>query len=556
MLHKMAVGGEDFVKLRRSGGYYVDKTELLYELAEANNSVTLFTRPRRFGKTLAMKMIESFFSASMKDSADVFEGLAILRRREFCEAHMNRYPVVYISLKDVEGRSFDLAYAKLKTCIAEVCKSLAFLADSDRVDPDDVVKFKRLKAETAQEEDVQYALRTLTRMLHAAYDKPVILLIDEYDVPLQKAFVNGFYDQMLDVIRGIMSTSLKTNDYLKFAVVTGCLRIPKESIFTGVNNFASYSVLDDKFSWAFGFSDDEIRGMLETFGLSDKQPIIRQWYDGYRFGDSEVYCPWDVVNYVAALLYKPTARPQNYWEHTSGNDAIKAFFDLDDIDVSDKFEVLLNGGSIAETVTNALTYDRAYASEGNLWSILLMTGYVTTVRREDGFADEDRFEAELRIPNREIAGIFQSAVVDRFNRTLDQTKQRALMDALWEGDAQRASELLSDFLWHTISYMDYHEDYYHAFIAGIFVGRGGYAVQSNRERGLGRPDIDLRDKKNRRAIVIEAKKADSAARMERCCDEALNQIRTGEYAKHLDGYNQVLCYGIAFFQKKALVKKL
>ncbi len=261
-----------------------------------------------------------------------------------------------------------------------------------------------------------------------------------------------------------------------------------------------------------------------------------------------------MVSYAADLLYKRDARPKNYWENTSGNDAIREFLALDNVDISDKFEALLNGGTITEAVTNALTYDQAYESEGNLWSILLMTGYVTTAHQEDIY-EEGHYEVELRIPNKEIVGLFQTAVVDHFKRTLDESKQRTLMNALWTGNTQKASEILSDLLWHTISYMDYHEDYYHAFLTGLFVGRGGYAVQSNKEQGLGRPDIDLRDKKNRRAIIIEAKKSENEDRMEYWCDDALDQIQQNEYAKNLDGYNEVLCYGISFFQKKALVKK-
>ena len=292
-------------------------------------------------------------------------------------------------------------------------------------------------------------------MMKAVYGKEVILLIDEYDVPLAKANANGYYKQMLDVIRGLMSTSLKTNDDLKFAVVTGCLRIPKESIFTGVNNFASYSVLDNRFSQYFGFTGTEVDQLLVSFDLPDKADIIREWYDGYTFGKTQVYCPWDVINYVSELLYDHHSFPQNYWENTSGNEAIKEFFGMPDINVSDKFETLMNGGMIYQTVTNALTYEEVYSSEENLWSILLMTGYVTTVPDENTAAqtDEGKRETALRIPNREIAGIFQRTVVEHFKKTLDQTELQKLMSALWNGDPGTATEILSDLLWNTISYM-------------------------------------------------------------------------------------------------------
>ena len=553
---KIAVGGEDFVALRKAGCYYIDKTELLYELVESNTSVTLFTRPRRFGKTLTMSMTESFFSISTKDSSEVFSGLEIMDHTEFCKEYMNQYPVVFVSFKDVEGRSFDTAYGMLETVIADLCKKYNELETASLVLSTDKEIFCRLASQTASEQDMRNSLKTLMRMLNAVYGKPVILLIDEYDVPLAKAYANGYYAQMLDVIRAVMSTSLKTNEYLKFAVVTGCLRIPKESIFTGVNNFVSYSVLDEDFAQYFGFTHEEVIKMLTDFGLQDKESIVREWYDGYAFGGTEVYCPWDVVNYVSALSKRSNASPRNYWENTSGNDSIKAFFDLGGVDISDKFETLLNGGTITERVTNSLTYDIAYTSENNLWSVLLMTGYVTVAHENETDCEgEGRIEVELRIPNREIAGIFQTAVVDHFVQTLDEEQQKALMEALWDGDEDKASEILSDMLWNTISYMDYHEDYYHAFLAGIFVGRGGYAVKSNRERGLGRPDLDLRDKRNRRAIIIETKKADSEERMEYWCREALRQIRDNEYAANLDGYGEVLCYGISFYRKKALIKK-
>lgn len=558
MKQRIAVGSENFINLRKSNSYYVDKTELLYDLFEqTNNAVTLFTRPRRFGKTLTMSMIESFFSVEKKADSNVFDGLAIMNHREFCEAYMNQYPVLFISLKDVEGRKFDIAYDMLKSVIADFCKEHIKMECNANVAPSDAEIYHRLLYKKAGEEEVRNSLKTLMRIMNAMYGKPVVLLIDEYDVPLAKANANGYYREMLDVIRGMLSTSLKTNDYLKFAVVTGCLRIPKESIFTGVNNFTSYSVLDDDFSSYFGFTEKEVHDLLKTFELTDKEEWIRSWYDGYCFGHSRMYCPWDVMNYVAALLRRRDAVPQNYWENTSGNDAIRAFFDMPDINVSDKFETLLNGGTIDQPVTNALTYEQAYSSEDNLWSILLMTGYVTIVPEKNVTpekADEGEQTVSLRIPNKEIAGIFQTSVVAHFKKSVDQNQIRELMATLWKGEDEKASEILSDLLWNTISYMDYGEDYYHAFLTGIFVGRGGYSVQSNKERGLGRPDIDLRDRPNRRAIIIEAKKADSKDKMSYWCDQALAQIEEKGYAKGLDGYRQIMCYGIAFYKKEALVK--
>ena len=547
------VGGENFDELRESGCYYVDKTDMLYELGQnTNNKVTLFTRPRRFGKTLTMRMIESFFDIS-RDSRSVFEGLDIMKHEEFCEKWMNQYPVLFITLKDAESLKFETAYAKLKNSIADVCKKHDYLGTSEKVNPFDKETFMRLQGNRASDYEVQNSLLLLCRMMSSHYGKPVILLIDEYDVPLAKANEEKeagvrYYGEMLDVIRGIMSTALKSNDYLKFAVVTGCLRIAKESIFTGVNNFASCSVLDKEFSQTFGFTQTEVDALLQAADREDMAAVFKSWYDGYIFGNESVYCPWDVINYVAAILRDKDARPKNYWANTSSNGIIRDFAGNRDFDVSEKFETLMNGGTITQAVSDDLTYDTIHETEDNLWSILLMTGYLTKADPEEG-GDT----VTLRIPNKEIYAVFETAVVRLFRESLDKDRQRALMDAFWSGDAGKASALLSEFLFDTISFHDYHEDYYHAFLTGIFVGLG-CGVKSNHEQGLGRTDITLTDKKNRRALVIEAKKSDSEQHMEADCTDALKQIEEKRYADGLKGYKQIKCFGISFFQKSALVK--
>ena len=544
------IGVEDFASIRIDNNYYVDKTQMIYDLVhDTKNAVTLFTRPRRFGKTLMMSMLDCFFNIQRKDGNELFDGLDIMKYPDFCKENMNQYPVIFISLKDVEGLTFDVAYDKLKDSIADYCKNIVTILGDDNVDSDDMETFKHLKAQNCTIAEVHNSLKTLMRMLYTVYDKQVILLIDEYDVPLARAHYNDYYREMLDVIRGLMSTSLKTNPYLKFAVVTGCLRIPKESIFTGVNNFASYSVMDEEFSQYYGFTQNEVEAFLTYYDLADKLEVTKEWYDGYLFGSEEIYCPWDVSNFVKSLTKNRNIEPKNYWENTSSNNAIRAFFDMPDCDPSEKFETLLNGGTIRETITDALTYDHAYDSESNLWSVLLMTGYVTLAKPSQAASGQ----RELRIPNKEVATIFQTAVVDQFKTSIDETKLRDLMNALWEGNAETASTLLSDFLWDTISYNDYHEDYYHAFLAGIFVGRG-YSVNSNKERGLGRPDIDLRDRKKRRCIIIEAKHSENEKSMEHDCDQAIQQLRENQYALRLNGYTTVLRYGIAFYQKQALIK--
>ena len=554
MAIRIAVGNESFDEIRKAGLYYVDKTDLLYDLVgQTNNKVTLFTRPRRFGKTLNMNMMESFFDRN-RDSRTVFEGLDITRHEDFCGEWMNQYPVLSLSFKDVDGLTFEKAYAKLAAVIADLCKKLDRLPSHKEVNGADAEVFERLMYQRATDTDLQNSLKTIMRMMHAVYGRPVILLIDEYDVPLAKASEkntdeNKYFVQMLDVIKGMLSISLKTNEYLKFAVITGCLRIAKESIFTGTNNFASYSVLDERFSSYFGFTREEVDRLLAAAGLEAQADTFESWYDGYLFGTTSVYCPWDVVSYVSDLLFKPASNPKNYWKNTSSNGVIKEF--VGRFRVSGKFEALMNRGTIKETVSDELTYDILHETEQNLWSVLLMTGYLTKA-----YAEEVGDTVTLKIPNMEIAANFQDAVATYFTETLDISKQQALMDALWAGETETASRLMSDLLWKTISYMDYHEDYYHAFMVGLFVGRG-YETESNKERGLGRPDLQLTDIDGRRALIIEAKKSDSAAQMEKDCEEALKQIVDEEYAKNLDdGYEQILCYGIAFYRKSAMIRKL
>ena len=553
MAFTVSVGEADFAALRNENAYYVDKTEIMYELVhDTNNKVTLFTRPRRFGKTLMMSMMENFFNIR-KDSKSLFENLAIAKHKTFCKEWMNQYPVLFISFKDAESETYEVAYAKLMNVIADVCKGISDIAKKDMADKDDLDVFARLKAQKGNESDVQNSLKTMMRMLYNVYGKQVILLIDEYDVPLAKASEkdtakNHYYSRMLDVIKGIMSTALKDNEFLKFAVVTGCLRIAKESIFTGTNNFASYSVLDEDFSQYFGFSKNEITAILKAADRSETADTIKEWYDGYVFGNSYVYCPWDVINYLSALKKRRDAKPKNYWKNTSHNGILLTFVKRTEFDVSDKFEALLNGETIVQTISDELTYDTLHSTEDNLWSVLLMTGYITKAD-----AGEEGETVSLKIPNREISSIFEDTVVRFFTETVSNDMVKELINTLWEKDEVRATEIISGLLWDTISYNDYHEDYYHAFLAGVFVGRG-YSVDSNKEKGLGRPDILLKDKKNRRAIIIEAKKSDKESDMDKDCKEAIKQIVKEKYAEGLKGYEEIICYGAAFFQKQVKLK--
>ncbi len=552
----LTIGEADFEALRKENAYYVDKTRILYELVrETNNKVTLFTRPRRFGKTLMMSMMENFFDVR-RDSREIFKGLEIESEAEFCRDWMNQYPVLSLSFKDVEAADFNGAYGMLEMKLADLCKKLVPVFEEDNskaVDIHDKEIFERISAGNAKENEVKNSLKTIMRMLNAVYGKKVILLIDEYDVPLamaseRDAASNGYYLKMLDTMRGILSTALKDNEFLKFAVVTGCFRIAKESIFSGTNNFASYSVLDDRFSGYFGFSEEEVDEILAVFDRKEKAGLIKEWYDGYIFGNSRVYCPWDVINYLSALKNNKNALPKNYWKNTSHNGILLTFVKRTDFKVKGKFETLLNGGSIIQTISDELTYDSLHSLEDNLWSVILMTGYITKADPE-----EDGETVTLKIPNKEIASIFEDTVVRLFRDTIDNSTQKAMMEAFWSGDEETAGKVLSDLLWSTISYNDYHEDYYHAFLAGAFIGLG-YEVDSNKEKGLGRPDILLKDDDNRRAIIIEAKKSKREEDLDKDCDEAIDQIITEKYAEGLYGYEKILCYGIAFFRKQAKVK--
>ena len=389
-------------------------------------------------------------------------------------------------------------------------------------------------------------------MMNAVYGKPVILLIDEYDVPLAKAEETKnkeFYRQMLDVIRGMMSISMKTNEYLKFAVITGCLRISKESIFTGVNNFSCYSVTSRKFSQYFGFTRDEVAGMLEDFGMSDRLELIQKWYDGYIFGNTEVFCPWDVASYLSAAIDDEEEEPRNYWADTSSNSILDDFVNHSKIDASEKFEVLLNGGTITADIQEELTYDHISDSEKNLWSVLLMTGYVSKADKAAG-----QGKTKLRIPNAEIADLFKDAVVARFERTLDTTDVDAFITALWNKDEETASEMLTKILWNSISYFDYGEEYYHGMLNGIFTSRG-FAPDSNDEAGLGRLDLRVKDRTKRRILLMEFKRTSDMKKLEADCDEAIAQIIRNGYHKSIpEGYEHQLIYGIAFYAKTAKVK--
>lgn len=550
MTVKLPLGIENFKELREEGCYYVDKTGLIEELLEQTFKVNLITRPRRFGKTLTMSMLAEFFDIT-KDSRKIFEGLKISRCTDICKKWLNQWPVLFLSLKDVSGREFSGAYGLLKQEISKLCISHAYLETSSAVDETDRNSFIRLKNRNGDEIDVKCALDTLLRMMNAHFSKPVILLIDEYDVPLAKAADNGYYDEMLDVVRTLLGMTWKTNASLKFAVVTGCLRLAKESIFTGANNFISNSVSGERYNSCFGFLETEVKQLLDDVCLPEYLKEMKKWYDGYVFGGREVYCPWDVLNHVSVLMLNPKTSPANYWKDTSHNEIIRKFIDHPEIAVNDKFELLLSGGIIQESIVEDLTYDILHSTESNLWSILYLTGYLT-----QGSLAASPGKVSLRIPNEEVKTIFADTVAEWFGDSVVRMNREGMFAAWWNGEEKILNELVMDILFSTISYFDYKEDYYHAFVTGLFAG-AGYDVVSNSEMGKGRPDIVVKDRKNRRALIIEVKHSRSEKVMQQDCRKAFAQIETGQYARQfLKGYKTILCYGAAFFEKTCLIQKV
>lgn len=561
----LPLGIESFKELRENNYYYVDKTKLICSLLDDAVKVTLITRPRRFGKTLTMSMLEDFFDIS-RDSKAHFEGLNIWEDMVLCEKWMNGWPVVFLSFKSVEGLTFDTAFGRLKVLIANLCKKYAFLEHSEKVHIADRKLFVDLEFQRAERENLADCLLLLTRMMSMHYGKPCILLIDEYDVPLAKANDAGYYNEMLDMIRAMLGAALKTNEYLKFAVITGCLKISKESIFTGLNNVVVNTITMERFDELIGFTETDVQKLLADTGFTDHEEEVRVWYDGYRFGNADVYCPWDVLNHVAALQVNPTTQPANYWASTSHNDVIYKLFENKTFDVNGKFETLMSGGYILETITEDLTYDSLEASEENLWSLLLMTGYLTQAKetelekedsvlgsRENQYKIKEKVVA-LRIPNEEIKVIFKKAIIDWFKKDVQTIDRTGIFHALWEGDTQSAENDISDLLFNSISYHDYKESYYHAFVAGVFVG-AGYIVESNYEYGDERPDVVIKEKRRRRVMLFEVKHADKKETLEHACEKAVEQIKKKRYAEAFDGYRTIISYGIAFKGKDCMIRR-
>ncbi|MCI5510660.1 MAG: ATP-binding protein [Eubacterium sp.] len=552
---KLPVGIEDFKELREENFYYIDKTGLIRDLLNSWGKVNLFTRPRRFGKTLNMSMLKNFLEIGA-DKA-LFDGLAIAEERELCETYMGKFPVVFLSLKSVEGLTFEDAYEMLRRVLRSEMLRLSFLAESDRISEKEKYSFRRFLDEQDTREDVQDSLKMLSGLLYGYYGRKVILLIDEYDVPLDKAFQHRYYREMTALIRSLFSQALKTNDALYFAVLTGCLRVSKESIFTGLNNFKVLSVTDARYDEHFGFTDAEVKQLLQDYCLEGHLKETKEWYDGYRFGQIDVYCPWDVINHVDRLRSEPDAEPQAYWINTSSNDLVKRFVDRADKTTQNEIERLIAGEAIEKTVRLELTYDEIDNSIDNLWSVLFTTGYLTqTGKPENGIY-------KLIIPNREVREVYIHQIQEWFRETFvqDEKPMQEFCQAFLEGNAEEIQKRLTVILGRMISVMDtkarddQKENFYHGLLLGLLRSESKWLILSNAESGDGFSDILIEPEDPDVGIVIEVKYASSIAELDKACNKAVSQIRSRRYDEKLrnDGREDILAYGIAFQKKRCKV---
>ena len=556
VMKKLPIGVEFFRDFKSEHFYYVDKTGFIAELLRTRGSVNLFTRPRRFGKSLNMDMLKSFFEIGA--DASLFEGLEISREKELWERHMGKYPVISISLKDVEGENFQAAYDLLGARISEEAERFGFLLESNRLTSSQKAKFRKLLDEEFEKNSVLYgSIRLMTEVLGKHYDSKVLVLIDEYDVPLDKAHQAGYYPQMIQLIRSLFSQALKTNVNLYFAVITGCLQIAKESIFTGLNNLKVFAATDVRFHEYFGFTDEEVKSMLEYYGLSHKFDAVKEWYDGYRFGKTDVYCPWDVASYVDLLCADPGAAPKAFWINTSGNEIIRRFIRMAKISTKREIERLINGETIIKKINQELTYRELYSRMDNFWSVLFMTGYLTSRGEVDGEL------YQLALPNLEIRKIFIEQIQDWFEEEVrkDSPKLDAFCDAFLKADKDAVEALFNEYLRKTISIRDTNarkdkkENFYHGILLGLLSHREDWDVVSNVESGDGYSDILVEAEKEGIGIVIEVKYVEEG-KWDAGCRQALEQIERMGYESRLcrDGMDKVIKYGIACRKKQCRVR--
>ena len=558
MRKKLPIGIDSFEKLRTNDFYYVDKTGFIADLLRDWGEVNLFTRPRRFGKTLNMSMLKCFFEIGTDKS--LFDGLKLAENKELCAEYQGQFPVIFISLKSVDGLTFEAATAALRRLIGREASRFGFLLQSDQLDTDDKKLYRALTAVengtfSMADDVLADSLKTLSQLLAKHYGRKVVILIDEYDVPLDKAFQGGYYDEMVSLIRNLFGNALKTNDSLQFAVLTGCLRISKESIFTGLNNLNVMTVSDPYFCDSFGFTDDDVKELLDYYGLGAYRDAMRDWYNGYQFGNVSIYCPWDVIKYAQILLRDPEAEPENYWANTSGNGIIRRLLKKADQTTRDEVEQLINGETIVKTVRQELTYRDIEDSIDNIWSVLYSTGYLTSRGRLPGK------QMKLALPNREVRELFIDLVKDWFREETraDTSRINRFCAAFPKGDVATIQAMLHDYLWDSISVRDtavrssMKENFYHGMLLGLLQSQESWIVRSNAETGIGYSDISVATPE-RLGIVIELKYAEDG-NLEAACAKALAQIDEKKYAEGLRrrGMKTILKYGIAFWEKECMV---
>ncbi len=563
---KLPVGIENFEDIRKLGFYYVDKTKLIEQLILNWGKVNLFTRPRRFGKTLNMSMLKSFFEIGADES--LFDGLYISKNKELCAEHMGKYPVIFISLKDVEGLSYDEAFDSLVRIIGNEISRVSFLSDSEKLSELEHEMFRGLTVMKGgkyifDKDKLTSSLKLVSQLLYQHYGQKTVIIIDEYDVPLDKAFQNGYYNEMVSLIRGIFGQALKTNEYLQFAVLTGCLRISKESIFTGLNNFKILSIADVRFDEQFGFTDDEVRLLLSNYGLSSHIEEVKEWYDGYHFGNADVYCPWDVINHVDNLKADDKARPQTYWINSSSNSLVKRLINIADLSTKDEIERLIAGEAIEKAICLELTYDEIDNNIDNIWSVLYTTGYLTKVG-EVKMADSESYAYKLIIPNKEVREVFILQIQEWFKgvASKDNDDMKVLSQAILDSDDTVIQKQLNIIMSRMISILDtkapddMKENFYHGLLLGLLRGSNpDWLIKSNRESGDGFSDIIIRPENPDAGIIIEVKYADSFSGLENACKKAMAQIRDKRYDEVLreEGRCDILAYGISFNKKRCMV---
>ncbi|MFP3153856.1 ATP-binding protein [Lachnospiraceae bacterium ZAX-1] len=555
-LKKLFVGIEDFKKVIDKQGYYVDKTLLIKELIEKGDEVNLFTRPRRFGKTLNLSMLKYFFedTGDAKKNAALFQGLKIADDEECMQKHLGKYPVISLTLKSGKQNDFEKSFYTLKESIALEFKRHLSIADKLPLKADQE-QFIRIASREGEEKEYYTAIKFLSECLCQVLGKKVVILIDEYDVPLENAYFNGFYDEMIGFIRSLFESALKTNPFLEFAVITGCLQISKESIFTGLNNLRARSILDEEYGEYFGFTQGEVDAVLRYYGMESRRDDVKQWYDGYLFGNQLVYNPWSVFSVVDKLTVNEKAYFESFWANTSSNDIVHTLIEQANPTVIRDIKKLMDGGMIEKQVRKGITYADLDKAQDNIWSFLLFTGYLTQVSaRQDG-----RHQYwTMAIPNEEVQYIYEDKILDWFKKQFKKKDLRRLYQAIVEGEVEAVGKELSSNMWQAISFYDYKESYYHGFLLGILQTFHGYEVLSNDEKGLGRPDIVMVPfSDDRPVIIMELKVASSAQGIEGMCDKALQQIKEQRYKEGFwqEEYSKFICYGICFYKKSCMVKK-